>query len=117
MVSESRETTFDATSRELAELERILDGLVRRAVRWRSVDQQRCGRTIGIKVRLDDFSTHTRARTLAEPVERRRPRRPGGASTCSGGSRRRGRCACSASAWPASSRPCAAADEQLTLAL
>jgi DNA polymerase-4 len=24
------------------------------------------GRTIGIKVRLDDFSTHTRARTVAE---------------------------------------------------
>jgi DNA polymerase-4 len=32
------------------------------------IDQQRCGRTIGIKVRLDDFSTHTRARTLTEPV-------------------------------------------------
>ena len=30
--------------------------------------QGRRGRTIGIKVRLDDFSTHTRARTLAEPV-------------------------------------------------
>ena len=30
--------------------------------------QGRQGRTIGIKVRLDDFSTHTRARTLAEPV-------------------------------------------------
>jgi DNA polymerase-4 len=30
--------------------------------------QQRRGRTIGIKVRLDDFSTHTRARTLAEAV-------------------------------------------------
>jgi DNA polymerase-4 len=34
------------------------------------IDQARCGRTIGIKVRLDDFSTHTRARTLAEPVNR-----------------------------------------------
>ncbi len=32
--------------------------------------QRRGGRTIGIKVRLDDFSTHTRARTLAEPVAR-----------------------------------------------
>jgi DNA polymerase-4 len=32
------------------------------------VGQQRCGRTIGIKIRLDDFSTHTRARTLPEPV-------------------------------------------------
>jgi DNA polymerase-4 len=26
------------------------------------------GRTIGIKVRLDDFSTHTRARSLSEPT-------------------------------------------------
>ncbi len=30
--------------------------------------QGRQGRTIGIKVRLDDFSTHTRARTLSDPV-------------------------------------------------
>jgi DNA polymerase-4 len=28
----------------------------------------RSGRTVGIKIRLDDFSTHTRARTLPEPV-------------------------------------------------
>jgi DNA polymerase-4 len=26
------------------------------------------GRTVGIKVRLDDFSTHTRARTILEPT-------------------------------------------------
>ena len=32
------------------------------------VDQGRRGRTIGIKVRLDDFSTHTRARTLPDAV-------------------------------------------------
>ena len=30
--------------------------------------QGRAGRTVGIKVRLDDFSTHTRARTLREPT-------------------------------------------------
>ena len=39
----------------------------------------RCGRTIGIKVRLDDFSTHTRARTLAEPVADPERVAPGGA--------------------------------------
>ena len=67
VVSESRETTFDHDISGLSELEPILaqlvdqlcDGLAR---------QGRRGRTIGIKVRLDDFSTHTRARTLAEPV-------------------------------------------------
>jgi DNA polymerase IV len=67
VISESRETTFDEDIRELGELERILDGLVQRLC-VALVDQGRCGRTIGIKVRLDDFSTHTRARTLAEPV-------------------------------------------------
>src|SRR2546429_7117138 len=30
--------------------------------------QDRRGRTIGIKVRLDDFSTHTRARTLPRAI-------------------------------------------------
>ena len=30
--------------------------------------QDRRGRTIAIKVRLDDFSTHTRARTLPQAV-------------------------------------------------
>jgi DNA polymerase-4 len=67
VISESRETTFDADLTTMTELEPVLrtlvaqlcDGLER---------QRRCGRTVGIKVRLDDFSTHTRARTLAEPV-------------------------------------------------
>jgi DNA polymerase-4 len=67
VVSESRETTFDADITELAELERILDGLVGQLCSTLT-RQERCGRTIGIKVRLDDFSTHTRARTLAEAV-------------------------------------------------
>lgn len=48
-------------------LERILDGLVERLCAGLA-DQGRCGRTIGIKVRLDDFTTHTRARTLPDPV-------------------------------------------------
>jgi DNA polymerase-4 len=67
VVSESRETTFDNDISDCARLERILDGLVERLCAALA-DQRRCGRTIGIKVRLDDFSTHTRARTLAEPV-------------------------------------------------
>jgi nucleotidyltransferase/DNA polymerase involved in DNA repair len=32
------------------------------------VKQDNAGRTIGIKVRLDDFSTHTRAKSIAEPT-------------------------------------------------
>jgi DNA polymerase-4 len=66
-VSESRELTFDGDISDLGELERVLVGLVERLC-TALAEQQRGGRTIGIKVRLDDFSTHTRARTLAEPV-------------------------------------------------
>jgi DNA polymerase-4 len=69
VVSESRETTFDHDVRSLSELERILDGLVCRLC-GALIEQGRGGRTIGIKVRLDDFSTHTRARTLAQPVNK-----------------------------------------------
>jgi DNA polymerase-4 len=67
VVSESREVTFDRDIAALSELEQTLDELVQRLCAA-LIDQGRCGRTIGIKVRLDDFSTHTRARTLAEPV-------------------------------------------------
>ena len=67
VISESRETTFDHDIAELSRLEAVMDGLVTRLCDG-LLDQRRCGRTIGIKVRLDDFSTHTRARTLAEPV-------------------------------------------------
>lgn len=67
VVSESRETTFDRDISDLGELERILDGLVGRLCTTLR-DQGRSGRTVGIKVRLDDFSTHTRARTLPDPV-------------------------------------------------
>jgi DNA polymerase-4 len=65
--SRSNETTFDADIAELAELEGVLrrlagelaEGMRRKSVR---------GRTIAIKVRLDDWTTVTRARTLKEPV-------------------------------------------------
>ena len=67
VVSESRETTFDFDIAGLERLEPILEQLVQQLCDALA-GQQRRGRTIGIKVRLDDFSTHTRARTLAEPV-------------------------------------------------
>ena len=67
VVSESRETTFDRDVTGLGALEPILSRLVGELCATLE-RQQRRGRTVGIKVRLDDFSTHTRARTLAEPV-------------------------------------------------
>ncbi len=67
VISESRETTFDYDVSGLVALEPILARLVTQLCATLE-RQQRRGRTIGIKVRLDDFSTHTRARTLAEPV-------------------------------------------------
>jgi DNA polymerase IV len=67
VVSESRETTFDRDISEVAALERILEQLTRRLCETLTA-QRRRGRTIGIKIRLDDFSTHTRARTLPRPV-------------------------------------------------
>ena len=67
VVSESRETTFDTDITDPALLEAVLRRLTGQLCDT-LVAQQRRGRTIGIKVRLDDFSTHTRARTVAEPV-------------------------------------------------
>jgi DNA polymerase IV len=67
VVSESRETTFDTDIASLEQLEVVLGELVAKLCDGLA-RQQRRGRTIGIKVRLDDFSTHTRARTLAHPV-------------------------------------------------
>jgi DNA polymerase IV len=66
-VSESRETTFDYDIADAAELERVLDGLVGQLCSGLA-KQRRRGRTIGIKVRLDDFTTATRARTLPEAI-------------------------------------------------
>ncbi len=66
-VSESRETTFPTDVRDRTELEAILRRLT--AELCAALERQgRRARTVGIKVRLDDFSTHTRSRTLAEPV-------------------------------------------------
>ena len=67
VVSESRETTFDYDIADPAALEEVLERLTGQLCSA-LIRQERRGRTIGIKVRLDDFSTHTRARTLAEPV-------------------------------------------------
>jgi DNA polymerase IV len=67
VVSESRELTFDRDISDPRQLEPILAELVERLCAALAA-QQRPGRTVGIKVRLDDFSTHTRARTLPEPV-------------------------------------------------
>jgi DNA polymerase-4 len=67
VISESRETTFDHDISDMAELERVLEELAHRLCRT-LIAQGRRGRTIGIKIRLDDFSTHTRARTLTAPV-------------------------------------------------
>jgi DNA polymerase-4 len=67
VVSESRETTFDHDIADMPELEMLLGRLVDRLCSA-LVDQGRRGRTVGIKIRLDDFSTHTRARTLPQPV-------------------------------------------------
>jgi DNA polymerase-4 len=65
--SESRETTFDYDLRGLDALEpqlrRLTEELCATLER-----QERRGRTIGIKVRYDDFSTVTRARSLAAAV-------------------------------------------------
>ncbi len=67
VVSESRERTFDEDIRDpqrlRAELERMSGELCASLAK-----HGRAGRTIGIKVRLDDFSTATRAHTVAEPT-------------------------------------------------
>lgn len=62
-VSESRETTFDVDIHDASELERRLLELAEELCE-RLAAQERRGRTIAIKVRLADFTTITRARTL-----------------------------------------------------
>ena len=66
-VSESCERTFDRDVADPLELEGRLTGLATELSR-RLVKQDRRGRTIGIKVRLDDWTTVTRARTLPAPT-------------------------------------------------
>jgi DNA polymerase-4 len=62
-VSESRETTFDADIGDAPRLEAILTDLATQLCE-RLAKQERRGRNIAIKVRLDDFTTVTRARTI-----------------------------------------------------
>ena len=65
--SESRETTFDHDLRGLGQLEPQLRRLTEQLCETLERADQR-GRTIGIKVRYDDFSTVTRARSVAAAV-------------------------------------------------
>jgi DNA polymerase-4 len=65
--SESRETTFDEDLRGLGQLEPQLRRLTEQLCDTLERQEQR-GRTIGIKVRYDDFSTVTRARSVAAPL-------------------------------------------------
>jgi DNA polymerase-4 len=67
VVSESRERTFDRDVRDAAELRAALERMSHELCASLAA-HGRSGRTIGIKVRLNDFTTVTRARTLAEPT-------------------------------------------------
>ena len=64
VVSESRERTFDVDISDASELRSVLREMALQLCA--SLERHaRSGRTIGIKVRLDDWTTVTRARTLA----------------------------------------------------
>jgi DNA polymerase-4 len=65
--SESRETTFARDISGAEALEPVIGRLGAELCAGLAAKERR-GRTVGIKVRLDDFSTHTRARTLAAPT-------------------------------------------------
>ncbi len=67
VVSESRERTFDFDLADGATLERELDHMSVELCESLAAHRRR-GRTIAIKVRLDDFSTVTRARTIEAPT-------------------------------------------------
>jgi DNA polymerase IV len=65
--SESRETTFDTDLHGLPQLEPVLERLTGELCDTLTREERR-GRTIGIKVRFDDFSTVTRARSIDAAV-------------------------------------------------
>ncbi len=65
--SESRETTFDSDLHGLPQLEPVLERLTGELCETLAREERR-GRTIGIKVRFDDFSTVTRARSIDAAV-------------------------------------------------
>jgi DNA polymerase IV len=69
-VSESRETTFPQDIGDRAEQAAVLRRLAGELCHGLAKNERR-GRTIAIKVRLDDFTTVTRARTLAAPTHDR----------------------------------------------
>jgi DNA polymerase IV len=66
-VSESRETTFDVDISDRGEQEAVLLRLAT-TLCGDLAKAQRRGRTIAIKVRLSDFTTVTRARTIPQPT-------------------------------------------------
>jgi DNA polymerase-4 len=67
VVSESRERTFDFDVSDFAKLAESLAAMTR-ALCDSLVANSRSGRTIGIKVRLDDWTTVTRAHSIAAPT-------------------------------------------------
>ncbi len=67
VVSESRERTFDTDVSDPQELRRLLARMAGELCASLLASGRR-GRTIGIKVRLDDFTTITRAHTVPEPT-------------------------------------------------
>ncbi len=67
VVSESRERTFDTDVRDAERLREALATMAQTLCASLATNG-RSGRTIGIKVRLDDWTTVTRAHTLPEPT-------------------------------------------------
>jgi len=67
VVSESRERTFDTDISDPAQMREQLSLMAEELCAGLAVHGRR-GRTIAIKVRLDDWTTVTRARTVAEPT-------------------------------------------------
>ena len=98
--SQSTEITFDVDVRDRAELEGHLKQLAEELCR-RLGKRELEGRTIGIKIRLDDWTNVTRSHTVE-----RRPTIPRWSarslSTCCAPTTRSGRCGCSACGSPAS---------------
>jgi DNA polymerase-4 len=67
VVSESRERTFDTDLGDPQQMREQLSLMAEELCAGLAANG-RCGRTIGIKVRLDDWTTVTRAHTVAEPT-------------------------------------------------
>ncbi|MGO9487931.1 MAG: DNA polymerase IV [Solirubrobacteraceae bacterium] len=67
VVSESRERTFETDLSDPGELRDALSAMAQQLCASLELHGRR-GRTIGIKVRLGDFTTVTRARTIAQPT-------------------------------------------------